>query len=86
VYSLAYGDQPAIICDLVDWALRAGFPVVAAGRGHKMATAFCAVHAGNRMGLLRPHARAGPRGRTQPKMFNSFLDGSKPAIEATAVV
>jgi len=28
-----YGDQPAIICDLVDWARAAGFPVVAAGRG-----------------------------------------------------
>src|ERR687892_1822658 len=35
VYSLAYGDQPALICDLVDWARAAGFPVVAAGRGHK---------------------------------------------------
>jgi len=35
VYSLAYGDQPALICDLVDWARTAGFPVVAAGRGHK---------------------------------------------------
>lgn len=35
VYSLAYGDQPAMICDLVDWARSAGFPVVAAGRGHK---------------------------------------------------
>src|SRR6266568_1417401 len=35
VYSLAYGDQPALICDLVDWARTAGFLVVAAGRGHK---------------------------------------------------
>src|SRR5689334_2930915 len=35
IYSLAYGDQPALICDLVDWARAAGFPVVAAGRGHK---------------------------------------------------
>jgi len=35
VYSLAYGDQPALICDLVDWARAAGFNVVAAGRGHK---------------------------------------------------
>jgi predicted homoserine dehydrogenase-like protein len=35
IYSLAYGDQPALICDLVDWARTAGFPVVAAGRGHK---------------------------------------------------
>ena len=35
VYSLAYGDQPALICDLVDWARTCGFSVVAAGRGHK---------------------------------------------------
>ena len=35
VYSLAYGDQPALICDLVDWARAPGFQVVAAGRGHK---------------------------------------------------
>ena len=35
VYSLAYGDQPALICDLVDWARTCGFEVTAAGRGHK---------------------------------------------------
>ena len=35
VYSLAFGDQPALICDLVDWARTCGFPVTAAGRGHK---------------------------------------------------
>ena len=34
VYSLAFGDQPALICDLVDWARTCGFPVTAAGRGH----------------------------------------------------
>ena len=33
IYSLAYGDQPALICDLVDWARTSGFNVVAAGRG-----------------------------------------------------
>ncbi len=35
VYSQAYGDQPAMICDLVDWARTSGFQVVPAGRGHK---------------------------------------------------
>ena len=35
IYSLAFGDQPALICDLVDWARTCGFPVVAAGRGHQ---------------------------------------------------
>ena len=35
VYSLAYGDQPALICEMVDWARAAGFSVVAAGKGTK---------------------------------------------------
>ena len=35
IYSLAFGDQPALICDLFDWARTCGCPVVAAGRGHK---------------------------------------------------
>jgi predicted homoserine dehydrogenase-like protein len=41
IYSLAFGDQPAMICDLVDWARTCGFPVVAAGRGHKWLPHFC---------------------------------------------
>ena len=35
VYSLAYGDQPALICEQVEWARGAGFDVVAAGKGTK---------------------------------------------------
>src|SRR5262249_30657142 len=35
VYSLAYGDQPALICELVDWARACGFRVLAAGKGTK---------------------------------------------------
>ena len=35
VYSLAYGDQPAIICEMVDWARTTGFEVVCAGKGTK---------------------------------------------------
>ena len=35
VYSLAYGDQPALICEMVDWARACGFGVVAAGKGTK---------------------------------------------------
>ena len=33
VYSLAWGDQPALICEHVDWARTCGFKVVAAGKG-----------------------------------------------------
>ena len=85
VYSLAYGDQPALICDLVDWARAAGFPVVAAGRGHKWLPHFAQSTpetVWGYYGLTPEQARVGG---LNPKMFNSFLDGSKPAIETSAV-
>ena len=85
VYSLAYGDQPALICDLVDWARAAGFPVVAAGRGHKWLPHFAQSTpetVWGHYGLTPEEARVGG---LNPKMFNSFLDGSKPAIETSAV-
>jgi len=85
VYSLAYGDQPALICDLVDWARASGFNVVAAGRGHKWLPQFeqsTPETVWGHYGLTPEQARIGG---LNPKMFNSFLDGSKPAIESTAV-
>ena len=85
VYSLAYGDQPAIICDLVDWARAAGFPVVAAGRGHKWLPQYAQSTPDtvwDHWGLTAEQAKVGG---LNPKMFNSFLDGSKPSIESTAV-
>ncbi len=85
VYSLAYGDQPALICDLVDWARTSGFRVVAAGRGHKWLPHFSQSTpetVWGHYGLTPEQARLGG---LNPKMFNSFLDGSKPAIECTAV-
>ncbi|MDQ0035288.1 putative homoserine dehydrogenase-like protein [Variovorax boronicumulans] len=85
IYSLAFGDQPALICDLIDWARTCGFPVVAAGRGHKWLPHFTESTPetvwGN-YGLTREQAL---RGGLNPKMFNSFLDGSKPSIESSAV-
>ena len=85
IYSLAFGDQPALICDLVDWARTCGFPVVAAGRGHKWLPHFSESTPDtvwNNWGLTPEQAL---RGGLNPKMFNSFLDGSKPSIESAAV-
>jgi predicted homoserine dehydrogenase-like protein len=85
VYSMAYGDQPALICELIDWARTCGFRVVAAGKGTK---------------FLPKYRRSTPdtwytyygftpdeveRGGFNGRMFNSFLDGTKSAIEAAAV-
>src|SRR6476620_4531833 len=85
IYSLAYGDQRALICGLVDWARAAGVSVVAAGRGHKWLPHFAQSTpetVWGHYGLTPEQARTGG---LNPKMFNSFLDGSKPAIESTAV-
>jgi predicted homoserine dehydrogenase-like protein len=85
VYSLAYGDQPALICDLVDWARAAGFSVVAAGRGHKWLPHFAQSTPETVWGYYGLTPEQARIGGLNPKMFNSFLDGSKPAIESTAV-
>jgi len=85
VYSLAYGDQPALICELVDWARTAGFDVVAAGKGTKYLPSY---HYSTPDTVWRhwgftPEMVA--KGNYNPRMFNSFLDGTKSAIEMAAV-
>lgn len=85
VYSLAFGDQPALICDLVDWARTCGFPVVAAGRGHKWLPHFAQSTPETVWGYYGLTPEQAERGGLNPKMFNSFLDGSKPSIESSAV-
>src|SRR3954463_10723027 len=85
VYSLAYGDQPALTCELVDWARACGFEVVAAGKGTKYLPAHHAVtpdEVWSHYGLTAEEARAGGM---NPQMFNSFLDGTKSAIEMAAI-
>ena len=85
IYSMAYGDQPALVCDLVDWARSCGFFVTAAGRGHiwKPEYRFSTPETiWDYWGLSKQQAE---RGRLNPKMFNAFLDGSKPSIETAAI-
>ncbi len=85
IYSLAFGDQPALICDLVDWARTCGFPIVAAGRGHKWQPHFAQSTPDTVWRYYGLNQEQAERGGLNPKMFNSFLDGSKPSIESTAV-
>ena len=85
VYSMAYGDQPALVCDLVDWARACGFTVVAAGRGHKWLAHYRQSTPDTVWENWGITAEQAHRGRLNPKMFNSFLDGSKPAIECAAI-
>jgi predicted homoserine dehydrogenase-like protein len=85
VYSLAYGDQPALICEMVDWARACGFEVIAAGKGTKYLPEYHAstpATVWRYYGLTEDDAR---RGGLNAQMFNSFLDGTKSAIEMCAV-
>jgi predicted homoserine dehydrogenase-like protein len=85
VYSLAYGDQPALIAEMVDWARATGFEVAAAGKGTKYLPAYHAVTPDGvweHYGLTAAEAKAAGM---NSQMFNSFLDGTKSAIEMAAV-
>lgn len=85
VYSLAYGDQPALIAEMVDWARATGFDVVCAGKGTKYLPAYHYVtpdDVWSHYGLTPEQAADGGM---NPQMFNSFLDGTKSAIEMAAV-
>jgi predicted homoserine dehydrogenase-like protein len=85
VYSLAYGDQPALICEMVDWCRSAGFSVVAAGKGTK----YLPEYHESTPSTVWPHYGFTPEmvaaGDFNAQMFNSFLDGTKSAIEMAAV-
>ena len=85
IYSMAYGDQPALIAEMVDWARSAGFTVTAAGKGTKYLPAYHAVTPDGvweHYGLTAAEAKAAGM---NSQMFNSFLDGTKSAIEMAAV-
>jgi len=85
IYSMAYGDQPALIAEMVDWARTAGFSVVCAGKGTKHLPEY---HAStpdtvwSYYGFTKEQLAGGD---FNPQMFNSFLDGTKSALEMAAV-
>jgi predicted homoserine dehydrogenase-like protein len=85
VYTLAYGDQPALICELVDWARAAGFEVIAAGKGTKYLPAYHESTPATVWGHYGFAPEQVERGDFNAQMFNSFLDGTKSAIEMAAV-
>ncbi len=85
VYSMAYGDQPALVCEMVDTLRAGGFSVIAAGKGTKYLPAFHAstpATVWGHYGLSEQQARDGGM---NPQMFNSFLDGTKSGIEMAAI-
>lgn len=85
IYSMAYGDQPALIAEMVDWARTAGFEVVCAGKGTKHLPEYhysTPATVWNYYGFTKEQLATGD---FNPQMFNSFLDGTKSALEMAAV-
>ena len=85
VYSLAWGDQPAMICEQVDWARANGFKVVAAGKGTRYHPTYHQSTPETVWDILDTYLKIDNRQSINPKMFNSFIDGTKSGIEMTAV-
>lgn len=85
VYSMAYGDQPALTIELVDWARATGFNVVAAGKGTK----YMPEYHYSTPDTVWDHYGLTPEQAAQAgmnsQMFNSFLDGTKSALEMAAI-
>jgi len=85
VYAMAYGDQPALICEQVDWARACGLEVVAAGKG----TLYMPEYHASTPDTVWDHyglsAERAAESGMNAKMFNSFLDGTKSGIEMAAV-
>ena len=85
VYSMAYGDQPALTAEIVDWARSSGFYVTAAGKGTKYLPEYhksTPETVWNYYGFTEKDAN---EAGMNPKMFNSFLDGTKSSLEMAAI-
>ena len=85
IYSMASGDQPALIAEMVDWARTIGLEVVCAGKGTK----YLPVYHQSTPDTVWAHygfsAEQVAGGDFNAQMFNSFLDGTKSALEMAAV-
>ncbi len=85
VYSLAWGDQPALICEHIDWARACGFTVIAAGKGTRYEPHYHRSTPDTVWDILDKYLSISDRNSINPKIFNSFVDGTKSGIEMTAV-
>ena len=85
VYSMAYGDQPALICELVDWVRSCGFELIAAGKGMNFEPRYRYSTPDTVWSFFGWSEEQVAAGDFNPKMYNSFTDGTKAAIEMAAV-
>ena len=85
IYSMAYGDQPSLILEQIEWARLNGFFVTCAGKGTKYHPSFeysTPENVWDNYGMTSEEAK---NAGMNPKMFNSFVTGDKSSIEMAAV-
>ena len=85
IYSMAYGDQPALICELVDWVRACGFELIAAGKGMNFEPRYRYSTPDTVWSLFGWSEEEVAKDKLNPKLYNSFTDGTKAAIEMAAV-
>ena len=85
VCSMAYGDQPALICELIERVKSSGFEIVCAGKGTKYLPKYHSSTPSTVWEYYGLSTQEAAAGGLNPKMFNSFLDGTKSAIEMGAL-
>ena len=85
LYSMASGDQPALIAELVDWSRTIGLEVVCAGKGTKYLPVYHQSTPDTVWGHYGFTEAQVASGDFNAQMFNSFLDGTKSALEMAAV-
>jgi predicted homoserine dehydrogenase-like protein len=85
IYSMASGDQPALIAEMVDWAETIGMNVVCAGKGTKYLPIYHQSTPETVWGHYGFSEAQVAGGDFNAQMFNSFLDGTKSALEMAAV-
>ena len=78
VYTLAAGDQPGAIFEMVDWAKTLGWRIVCAGRG-------TVLFPDDHHATPEKYLEIAQRNRMNPKMYNEFRDGTKSQLEMVAV-
>ncbi|MFV0334811.1 MAG: NAD(P)H-dependent oxidoreductase [Tropicimonas sp.] len=85
VYSMAYGDQPAFMCELINWVRCCGFELVASGKGMNFCPPYRYSTPDTVWGFFGWSDEFVAKGDFNPQMYNSFTDGTKAAIEMSAV-
>ena len=84
-YSMAYGDQPALLAEMYDWAQVVGLDVVAAGKGNPFLEEYRYGTPDDVFERFGFDPEFVEEHNLNPRMYNSFLDGTKVAVEMCAV-